>query len=237
MLRLSQNFRSRAPILRFVNRVFSELIVSSPVTGQPAYEPIAPPPGVPDVPSVIALRLAEVYDSSTLLAAEAFAITRFVEAVRRGRYDIRDPQDGRMRKARSGDVMVLARRLTHVDDLEDALESAGHRFVTEGGKSFFDRQEVHELLAVLHAVDDPADRTALVAALRSSFFGVSDRDIACHFIAGGRLRIGEVDWRHRVRRPSALPWDCWMTSTLRAAGRAPPPSSSGSTTRRACWRH
>jgi superfamily I DNA/RNA helicase len=32
--------------------------------------------------------------------------------------------------------------------LEEALESAGLRFTIEGGKSFFDRQEVHEVLAV-----------------------------------------------------------------------------------------
>src|SRR4029079_8441504 len=92
-----------------------------------------------------------------------------------------------------GDVMVLARRLTQAHHLESALESAGIRFVVEGGKSFFDRQEVHEVLAVLRAIDDPADRTALVAGLRSSFFGVSDRDIACYALAGGWLRIGGGD--------------------------------------------
>src|SRR4029079_2357405 len=92
-----------------------------------------------------------------------------------------------------GDVMVLARRLTQAHHLESALESAGIRFVVEGGKSFFDRQEVHEVLSVLRAVDDPADRTALVAALRSSFFGVSDRDTACYALGGGWLRIGAVD--------------------------------------------
>src|SRR6266852_6886765 len=71
--------------------------------------------------------------------------------------------------------------------------SAGLRFTVEGGKSFFDRQEVHEALAVLRAIDDPSDRVSLVAALRSSFFGVSDRDIAAYALAGGSLRMGPVD--------------------------------------------
>ena len=88
--------------------------------------------------------------------------------------------------------MVLCRRLTMVRYLEEALEAAGVRFAVEGGKSFFDRQEVHEVLAVLRAVEDPSDRVSLVAALRSSFFGVSDRDIVSYALAGGLLSLGPV---------------------------------------------
>src|SRR6185503_519378 len=50
-----------------------------------------------------------------------------------------------------------------------------------------------EALAVLRAIDDPSDRVALVAALRSSFFGVSDRDIVSYHLAGGGLWLGPVD--------------------------------------------
>jgi ATP-dependent helicase/nuclease subunit A len=87
----------------------------------------------------------------------------------------------------------LTRRLTQVRHLEDALEARGLRFTVEGGKSFFDRQEVHEVLAVLRAVEDASDRVSLVAALRSSFLGVSDRDIASYCLAGGTLGMGAVD--------------------------------------------
>ena len=83
--------------------------------------------------------------------------------------------------------MVLVRRLSQVRYLEEALEAGGLRFMVEGGKSFFDRQEVHEVLAVLASIDDPSDRVALVAALRSSFFGVRDRDIAAYALARGSL--------------------------------------------------
>src|SRR5262249_11666386 len=95
--------------------------------------------------------------------------------------------------SRAGDVMVLARRLTQLRHLEEAMEAAGLRFSVEGGKSFFDRQEVHEVLSVLRAVEDPSDRVSLVAALRSSFFGVSDRDLASYVLAGGWLGLGSVD--------------------------------------------
>jgi len=191
ILHLTQNFRSRAAILRFVNRAFGALITPSDDAGQPAYEAIAPPPGLSEDPSVIALRFdAPFAEGEDLLRAEARALTAFLAEVASGAHPVRDPHTGVDRPSRAGDVMVLARRLTQMRPLEEALESAGLRFTIEGGKSFFDRQEVHEVLAVLRALDDPSDRVSLVAALRSSFCGVSDRDIVAYALSGGALWLG-----------------------------------------------
>ncbi|HEV7499204.1 MAG TPA: UvrD-helicase domain-containing protein, partial [Vicinamibacteria bacterium] len=190
-LHLTQNFRSRPAILRFVNRAFATLITASEEAGQPAYEAIAPPPGLREEPSVIALRFAAPFaEGEDLLRAEARALSSFVADVAAGGHSVRDAQSGQERPSRAGDVMVLARRLTWMRPLEEAFEAAGLRFTVEGGKSFFDRQEVHEVLAVLRALDDPSDRVSLVAALRSSFCGVSDRDIVAYALAGGGLWIG-----------------------------------------------
>jgi ATP-dependent helicase/nuclease subunit A len=194
VLHLTQNFRSRPAILRFVNRAFGVLIKESEDSGQPAYEPIDPPAGLAEEPSVIALRFeAPLAEGADLLRAESAALAALIAQMAAGRYEVRDPSTGANRKSRAGDVMVLARRLTQVRHLEEALEAAGLRFAVEGGKSFFDRQEVHETLAVLRAIEDPTDRVSLVAALRSSFFGVSDRDIVTYALAGGPLWIGPVD--------------------------------------------
>jgi ATP-dependent helicase/nuclease subunit A len=195
VLHLTQNFRSRPAILRFVNRAFAALIKESDEAGQPSYEPIDPPEGLSEDPSVVALRFeAPPYaDGADLLRAESTATAALIAQVAAGRYEVRDPATGTGRKSRAGDVMVLTRRLTQIRHLEEALEAAGLRFAVEGGKSFFDRQEVHESLAVLRAIEDPTDRVSLVAALRSSFFGVSDRDIVTYAISGGPLWIGPVD--------------------------------------------
>ena len=56
VLSLTQNFRSRPAILRFVNRAFAGLIQASVEVGQPAYEAVHPQAGLGDEPSVIALR-------------------------------------------------------------------------------------------------------------------------------------------------------------------------------------
>jgi ATP-dependent helicase/nuclease subunit A len=195
VLRLTQNFRSKPAILRFVNRVFGDLIQESPETDQPRYEPISPQEGLGDGPSVVALRFAagEYAMGADLLRAEAGALAAFIARAAQGGYDVRDAASGALRPSRAGDVMVLARRLTQARYLEEALESSRLRFAVEGGKSFFDRQEVGEVLAVLRAVDDPSDRVSWVGALRSSFFGVSDRDIAAYALAGGRLGMGAID--------------------------------------------
>ncbi len=215
VLSLTQNFRSRPAILRFVNRVFTALIQASEEAGQPAYEAITPPPGLSEEPSVIALRFGEAYLSGEdLLRAEAQALAAFCAQVAAGGETVRDVASGRDRKSRAGDVMLLVRRLTHVRLVEEALEAASLRFTVEGGKSFFDRQEVHEVLAVLKAVEDPTDRVSLVAALRSSFLGVSDRDIVAFTLAGGVLRLrtepGEAP------APDTDPEEPWNTNVPRA---------------------
>jgi ATP-dependent helicase/nuclease subunit A len=196
VLHLVQNFRSRPSILRFVNRVFAELVQASDEADQPAYEPIVPPPALADdEPGVIALRFPAPPNAggADLLQAEAEGLAAFLADVADGAERVRDPATGEERDSRAGDVLVLARRLTKVPLLEEGLEAAGVRFTVEGGKSFFDRQEVHETLAVLRAVDDPSDRVALVAALRSSFFGVSDRDIAAYSLSGAPPWASPVD--------------------------------------------
>jgi ATP-dependent helicase/nuclease subunit A len=206
VLHLTQNFRSRPALLRFVNRAFGQLLQASDDAGQPAYEPIAPPPGLSEEPSVVALRFpAPFAEGEDLLRAEADALARFIARAAAGSYEMRDPVSAAVRPSRAGDVMVLARRLSQVRHLEEALEAAGLRFMVEGGKSFFDRQEVHEVLSVLGAIDDPSDRVSLVAALRSSLFGVRDRDIASYALARGSLWLGSAVDESKPGGPALAP--------------------------------
>jgi len=105
-----------------------------------------------------------------LLDAEAAGLAAFLAGIARGAEPVRDPVTGAARPSRAGDVLV-SHAASPACRRSRRPRGASLRFTVEGGKSFFDRQEVHETLAVLRAVDDPSDRIALVAALRSSFFG------------------------------------------------------------------
>ncbi len=194
VLHLTQNFRSRPSILRFVNGVFGELIQASDEAGQPAYEPIAPPLGLDESPSVIALSFdGSAQEGEDLLRLEAQVTAALVARAQGGGFTVRDPLSDELRASVAGDVMVLTPRLTQLRHLEEALGAIGIPFTVDGGRSFFDRWEVHELLNVLRAIDDPSDRVALVGALRSSFFGISDRDLAAYALDGGYLGLGEAD--------------------------------------------
>ncbi len=187
LVSLTQNFRSTPAILRFVNRFFANTIKKS-AYGQPEYEPLVPSPVIADEPSLLALRFEVPQEAdSSVLEAEASAIAAFVAAAKNGTMQVRD--GAITRKSRAGDVLILSRRLTQIRPLEQALERAGVPFVVDGGRSFFLRSEVVETHAVLRASDDPSDVTSLVAALRSSFFGVSDRAIADWRFASKDLTI------------------------------------------------
>jgi ATP-dependent helicase/nuclease subunit A len=192
VLHLVQSFRARPGLLRFVNRAFAELITASEEADQPAYEPIVPPPGLEEGAAVVALRFEApaLAQGDELLEVEAEAMAAFIADAARGGQTVRDPDSGQGRPSRAGDVMVLAPRLTQIRYLEDALDAAGVAFAVDGGKSFFNRQEVHEALAALKAIDDPSDRASLVAVLRSCFFGVSDRDIVSYALSHGKLEVG-----------------------------------------------
>ena len=67
-----------------------------------------------------------------------------------------------------GDVVVLVPRRTALDTYLEAFRRANVPVRAEGGRSFFQRQEVRDLANILQAIDDPLDQVALVAALRSS---------------------------------------------------------------------
>ena len=239
VLSLTQNFRSRPAILRFVNRVFGELIQASrpgrpaPLRGRSRRLRAVRGRGG-DRASCAAVR----GEGAELLEAEAAALTALLAEAARGAFEVRDPatgapatQPGRRRHGAAAGFTQFAPPRGRPRDGGAALR--GGR-----GKSFFDRQEVHEVLAVLRSRGGPGrPGGSLVAALRSSFFGVSDRDIVGYALSGGRLCGARVDESQAGgRRPGP---------GTRAAGaparRAHPRQPGGTarsdcTTRRACWR-
>jgi ATP-dependent helicase/nuclease subunit A len=197
-LAITQNFRSVAPIIEWVNRTFEQLIEEQPRI-QPAYialEPLhVPPPAEQEAVTLV----RGVVDTSggggitEQRRAEADALASLIlRDVGGGVWRVRDGAGG-SRSAEYRDVVVLIPRRTELYLYEDAFARAGVPFRHEGGRSFFLRQEVRELVAVLRAVDDPSDAVAAVAALRSSAFGCSDEDLFLHRTGGGRFDYLRVD--------------------------------------------
>jgi ATP-dependent helicase/nuclease subunit A len=82
--------------------------------------------------------------------------------------------------ARYSDVTVLVRSRTRLGVLEHTLRAAGVPYRVEGGTLIYGSREVYELLRVLRAVDDPTNQLKVVTALRTSLFGISDRQLMEH---------------------------------------------------------
>ncbi len=184
------NFRSAAPLIAWLNGFFEQVFGRRPPEGvyQAQHVALVAPPGAPadEGPHVAVLSPPAKLDCSECNAPEG----RRREALFLAR-TVRDLVDGSLRlPGREGawrwaDFAFLFRALTDVDVYEDALDEHGVPFVVVGGKHFYRREQTVETVALLRAVDDPLDEAAIVAALRGSYFGLSDEELLAHRQGGG----------------------------------------------------
>ena len=184
-----QNFRSAEQIIAWVNRTFERLIEEEAGV-QPAYIALEHHPDYAgaggDAVTLVRGTTTGVAADTRRVEAEALAglIAREVGA---GRWPVRQDGSTGKRAATWRDVAVLISSRTELQIYEDAFARAAIPYRHEGGRTFFLRQEVRELVAVLRAIDDPSDGVATVAALRSSAFGCSDEELLLHKTGGGRF--------------------------------------------------
>lgn len=147
---LSQNFRSREGILRFVDGVFARHWGS-------AYAPMLDEPFDPDSPprsmDGVELWVQDAQDSGQIAAWIA-------ELLEEG--------------ANAGDVAVLVRKSAYAQSLESKLEALGvPARIVGGSERFYARLEIRDLANVLAALVDPDDDLAHLAMLRGPACGLS----------------------------------------------------------------
>lgn len=85
-----------------------------------------------------------------------------------------DREEGYERPMRFGDIALLFQSLNNARVFEDAFQAAGIPFITVGGRGYFERQEVWDVLNLLAVLYHPSDDLALATVLRSPMFGLSD---------------------------------------------------------------
>ncbi len=81
------------------------------------------------------------------------------------------------RPVRYGDIAVLFRAMTALSTFERALREHGVPYYTVGGRDYFHRQEVKDVVNLLRALERPGDPVALAGVLRSPCFGLSDETL------------------------------------------------------------
>jgi ATP-dependent helicase/nuclease subunit A len=103
----------------------------------------------------------------------------------------RKEEGGQWETVKPGDIAILFRSMRDVAIYERALRKAGLPYYLVVGQGFFGAQEVQDLVQALRAVENGLDDIALVGALRSPLFGLSDETL--YWL--GQLGPGPWWWR------------------------------------------
>lgn len=187
---LPTNYRSLPPILEVTNRIANDLFLKTEIGTEYSDQALVPAAesSTPD-PSV---ELMIVHESENdgdsddqdeerqdLRETEWGAIARRISELISEESVIRDPDTLETRKIGYSDIAILTRARSHGPDLARRLESEGIPCALGADASFFEAQEVQDLLQILRVTDNLLDDIALAASLRSSAFGWSDAELLC----------------------------------------------------------
>lgn len=188
IIRLSHSFRSHIKLVRAVNHLFAYVFTPASSIAAPYEAPHGPleskelPPLDEAVPHhVEMIRLPHKDETNTAIRAEesrtreAEEIAAWLVACEAQRTPVRSREGAR--PFQFGDAAILLRSFMDIALYEEALKAAGVPFITVGGRGYFNRPEVEDLLALLCALDNPADDLSLGAALRSPLFALSDETL------------------------------------------------------------
>jgi ATP-dependent helicase/nuclease subunit A len=178
---LTANFRSHPDVLQPVNALFGELWAPSAAGGDdPVYDPLYAHREDPAEPRLFyQTGLAGTADQRRDVSAK---VTADVLRAAIGR-PWRD-RTGATKPLRYSDMAVLLPARTGLRQWTDALSAAGIPFHVSG-REFYAREDVRGLAACLRAAVRPEDRVGVLAALRSAWIRVEDRELARHRAGGG----------------------------------------------------
>ncbi|MBX6378007.1 MAG: UvrD-helicase domain-containing protein, partial [Clostridia bacterium] len=221
-LPLRENFRSRPPLVTFVNETFARLMVPE-LAGTaydeearmvPAAEYPPPPPGVPVAgdggigPPACSLLLVDAdgdgegQGAGDALELEAAAVARQVRELVLGTPErpgpqqwVWDRQEGRYRPLTWRDVAVLLRTVRgRAEVFVEAFAREGVPACAEVSSGYFEAEEVRTVLSLLAVIDNPRQDIPLVGVLRSPVVDLTAEDLA-----RVRLCLREGDFYDAVR--------------------------------------
>ena len=169
-LQLGSNFRSGSGLVEWSNRCFGQLLreqddaAADSITYSPAQ-------AQQDFPTAHSAELF-VSPKDEGQAAEEAQAQRAVALIAEVRAEKPDAH-----------IAVLARNRAHMSGVIEALRQKGLQWLAEDVDPLAERPAVRDLMMLVRALMDPADRLAWLALLRTPWCGLDDR--ALHSIAAG----------------------------------------------------
>lgn len=159
---LEKNFRSRPELIGFTNALFRQLLDGESI----GFEASVPNKDAVGRPCVTILQTP----TEELPANEARALEAEQIALK-----IRELVDSGSHKYE--DISILFRAMTSAHIYEKALKEAGVPYVNLGGRGFYSKQEIQDVLHYFRWLEDPGDTVAQFAVLRSPFYLISDEGL------------------------------------------------------------
>ena len=190
-LTLKENRRSTSAIIHWVNHVFGDWMPSE--DGQAEYIALdrAKDTAAPDGFGTVYHFGGQLEESNIgkVRETDAEEIGMIARAVCAGELIIRDHHsDNATRPSHAGDLTILTNTRSNWEIYTRKLDELGLPYSAEiGGSAVLQTQEFRDILNCLTAMDDPSDQPATVGALKSIFFGCSDRDLFEWARAGGKF--------------------------------------------------
>jgi ATP-dependent helicase/nuclease subunit A len=198
IVRLSANFRSTEPIVNWVNGGFAGTFPAEATDESPCYvalERARIDGNEGELAGVRVLRIPEKY-SRNRAAAVTYEASRIARTIR---HALDRPQKIARRaqepawagktspEATPGDFLIITRTRANLSTYARALQEYGVPHQVTGGSALNEVPEVKLLHICLSALVSPEDPVALVAALRSELFGMSDAALYAFRKAGGEF--------------------------------------------------
>lgn len=170
---ITDNFRSRKPILDFVNERFAAPLNSI------GYERLVctVPYSAEDASPIARIQIGKAgakYNVYEWRELEAQAVAQLCRQLI-GKFIVRENKE--QVPCRPGDIALLAPTGTDLWIYERALEDLDIPIATQAGKGFFIRQEVHDLLAIARILSNNRDTLALGAFLRGPLVGLTEQEL------------------------------------------------------------
>ncbi len=193
VLHLTANFRSVQAIGDWVNPVFQELLPGEANSFQAAFTSLdtvrGNAAGKDCGVRTITIPRVDRHSQGGIALIDVSRIARWIRWAVDGGISLdrtdEEIEAGLTERPRPADFLILLRYKANMDLYARALEEQGIPFQIAGGGGFSGSAEIAELFKVLKAILDPDDPVRLVAVLRGSLFGLSDKQLWLFKQAGG----------------------------------------------------
>lgn len=192
---ITENFRCHPAIIQAVNEAFPHIFEDEDYDAR--FQALTS--HRPDKPGA-APRVAVLQGEGTVGASrdarregEAWAIARVIRQAVSEAWVWVD-RNGQERTLAYGDIAILMPQRTGLDVYRQVLARHHIPIAPGGTRGFYRRDDIRGLAAILRASAVPEDAVAVLAALRSPWFRVSDPLLAAHRAAGG-------DWHPLAEGP------------------------------------